>query len=181
MTLSWVPRLTNTAIVAVTPTISSSPAYTSGDQLGGIQTVAINSSLLRMDSNSNVQTGGRVSMGTATLTEVTILDQALQSAAMDIWFFAASPTVTSVDNGAFALTDANLIAATNGLPITLGYVSVGAAYSAAAASSISTTCNLNFTVGSTTASPIYAIAVVRGTPTYASTTDLVFEYKFIID
>lgn len=168
-TLSWVPRINITKTVIVTPTISISPAYTSGDQLGGIMTIP---DVVRIDSNTG--------LGFCELAEVTILDGAKQSSALDIWFFKVSPTVTSVDNGAFAMTKANQALQS------MGSIQLAAAnYSAAAAVSQGSWPNLNkcMQTNSTASSPtsIYAIAVVRGTPTYAATTDLQFQFSFYID
>ena len=166
-TLSWVPRLNVTKVVSVTPTISTS-AYTTGDQIGGIMTLT---DVVRQDK--------QLSVGTSTLASVTILDKGLQSAAIDVWFFNQSPTVTSVDNGNFSMSDANLVLQC------IGFVSLGTAYSASALNSVSTNANLNIPVqvDSTATAPtnVYAIAVVRGTPTYVSTTDLVFQFCFYID
>lgn len=167
--LSWVPRINATKVVTVTPTISTS-AYTSGDQIGGIMTIT---DVIRQDSN------GR--FGTSELVEVTILDGSKQDVAIDVWLFNKSPTVTSVDNGAFAMTYANM------QDQSLGVVQLGASgtYSDASATSICSTANLNIPVqvAFTASSPtnIYAIAVVRGAPTYASTTSLTFLFKFFLD
>lgn len=166
---SWVPRINITKMIAVTPTISTSPAYTSGDQLGGIMTL---SNVVRQDSNTGI--------GSCELHSVTILDGGLQSAAIDLWFFSISPTVTSTDNAAFSMSDANLAAQC------IGAISVGTSYSASALNSVSTDgkniglcMNVPFT--NTANTNIFAIAVVRGTPTYVSTTDLQFQFSFYID
>lgn len=167
-TLSYVPRVNITKVVNITPTISASPAYTSGDQLGGIMTLT---DVIRQDSNTSI--------GTSMIASINILDKGLQSAAIDIWFFNQSPTVTSTDNAAFSLSDANLVAQC------IGAVSIGTSYSTSALNSVSTNSNLNIPVQvvSTATAPtnIYAIAIVRGTPTYTSTTDLQFQFCFYID
>jgi hypothetical protein len=168
--LPWVPRINATKVVTVTPTISSSPAYTAGDQLGGIMTLT---DVIRQDSN------GR--FGTSELVEVTILDGSKQDSAIDIWLFNQSPTVTSVDNGAFAMTYANMQSQA------IGVIQIGTSgtYSDASATSMCSAANLNIPVqvANTASSPtnIYAIAVARGTPTYATTTSLTFLFKFFMD
>lgn len=165
--LPWVPRINATKVVSVTPTISTS-AYTSGDQIGGIMDL---SDCIRQDSNGT--------FGVSELVGVTILDKDKQSVAMDIWLFNVSPTVTSTDNAAFAMTAANLVLQC------VGYVSVGVAYSAAAAVSVSSTVNLNkvVQVSNTVASPshLFAIVVVRAAPTYTTTTSLQFKFEFFMD
>jgi hypothetical protein len=166
--LSWLPRINATRVVAVTPTISTSPAYTSGDQIGGIMTLT---DVIRQDKS-----GG---FGTSELVGVTILDKALQSAAMSIWLFNQSPTLASSDNAAFNISDANLVLQC------IGVVSVGTAYSASAANSVSSTQNLNKIVQipytATSPTNVYAVAVIGAAATYTTTTDLQFQFEFFVD
>lgn len=165
--LPWVPRINATKVISVTPTISTS-AYTSGDQIGGIMTLT---DCVRQDSN-----GG---FGISELVGVTVLDNDKQDANIDIWLFNVSPTVTSVDNGAFAMSAANLVLQC------IGVVAVGVTYSNAAAVSVSSTVNLNkvLRVANTAPLPttIFAIGIVRGTPTYTTTTSLQFQFEFFLD
>lgn len=161
--VSWVPRINVTKLVEVTPTISTS-IYASGDQIGGVMTI---SNAVRIDNQAL--------LGQSQLVDVTILDSDKQSAAIDIWLFKSTPTLASSDNAAFSITAANMLSAG-----CLGYVSVGASYSAAAAVSCSSTTNLGKIVESSTTS-IYAVAVVRGTPTYTTTTSLKFAFNFYVD
>lgn len=164
MTLSWVPRVTIEKNISATPTITASSAYVSGNQLGGIMTLV---DVVRTDNN--------IKQGTALLTEVTILDADSQNAAIDIWFFSVSPTLVSSDHAAFNITDANLAAQC------IGVVSVGSAYSASSSNSISSTTNLNKSVSVPSGTTIYAVAIVRGTPTYTTTTSLQFKFNFLVD
>lgn len=162
-TLSWVPRITIEQNIQVTPTISAS-AYTSGFQLGSIMTLA---NAVRFESNTSI--------GTAFLSEITILDKDSQNAAIDIFFFNTSPTLVSTDHAAFDITDANLVAQC------IGVVSVGTSYSASASNSVSSVSNLNKAIYTTVGSNIYAVAVVRATPTYTTTTSLQFQFNFLVD
>lgn len=168
-TLSSVTRLNITKTVSIVPTISTSPAYTSGDQLGGIM---ILTDVVRVDTNTGY--------AQAELHSVTILDGSKQDAAVDVWFFNQSPTVTSTDNGAFAMTAANLAAQC------IGAISIGSSYSDAAAVSVSAdgkNIGLNLQSLNTGTAPtnLYAIAIARGTPTYTSTTALRFLFSFYVD
>jgi hypothetical protein len=169
---SWVPRLNITKTVAVTPVISTS-IYTSGDQIGGIMTIP---DVIRQESNTGI--------GENILAEITILDGDKQDAAIDVWFFKVSPTVTSTDNAAFAMTRANQQLQCIG-SVSLGVTSTTGAYSDAAAVSVSSNPNINkpLQVSGTAANPtnIYAIAIVRGAPTYTTTSSLVFQFSFYID
>ena len=174
--LSWAPRVNITKQVAVTPTISTS-AYVSGYQLGGIMTLA---GVVRQDSNT-------VGVSQAELHSVTILDQSGQNAAIDIQFFSVSPTLTNAgDHTAYSISGANLVALTGNIPAGQAAISVGTTYSSSAAASISTdgiNLSKNIVVPFTSATPnsIYAVAVVRGTPTYTSTTALTFIFNFYVD
>lgn len=178
MTISFVPRINFTKTVSVTPTISTS-AYTSGDQVGGIMTIP---DVVRQDNvgalaASNASSNGS---GVAELHSVTILDGDKQDSAMDIWFFKVSPTVTSTDNAAFAMTKANQFAQC------IGAVSVGATYSDAAAVSTSTDGGnigkiMQVTGTSTTPNSIFAIAIIRAAATHTTTTSLQFQFSFYVD
>lgn len=164
--LASVKRINASRVISVTPTISTT-AYASGDQVGGIMTL---SDAIRYDSV--------VGKGFSEIVSVTILDGSKQNAAMDIWFFHTSPTVTSVDNGAFAMTYANLAAQAVGMV----QVGLSGTYSSAAAVSVCSTCNLNLPAESAAnSSKLYAIAVVRGTPTYATTSSLQFKFGIFLD
>lgn len=167
-TAPWVTRINISKTVSVTPVITAS-SYTSGFQLGGVMTLT---DVIRQDS----QAGGQgVSLGFAELVEVTVLDKAAQSVAIDIFLFNTSPTLVSSDHAAFNITDANLVASC------IGVVSVGTAYSASSSNSVSSTANLNKPVQASSGTNIYAVAVVRGAPTYVSTSDLQFQFSFFID
>lgn len=152
--------------IDVTPVVSNGVAYTANDQVGGIQTLP------------NIVLDSR---GSATLMDIAIVDKDKQSAVIDIFFFDSLPTVTSVDNGAIAMSAANAAKS-------IGWATIAAAdYKATAAQSIASVGNLwkVFTpivptgqVTGINAKTIYAIAATRGTPTYTSTSALIFRYKF---
>lgn len=154
----WVRPAPVTIRVQVTPTISTT-AYTSGDVVGGLQTI----------SNA-----ARISGGSGTVSSILVMDKTqAQRAAMDILFFDRSVTVAA-DNAAVAMSDADMA-------FCLGVVSIGpynTAWPGTPLNSISTLLNvgLRFVLNGT---DLYAVAVVRGTPTYSSTSDLIFTY--IID
>lgn len=183
-TLSPVPRITISVFKSVTPTITAS-SYSGGQQIGGIQTIT---DVVRQDMV--------LGYGSCTLTDVAILDKAGQAAAFDIWFFSVSPTLSGSDHNAFHITNANMVATTNNggppnngsIPACLGAVSVGSAYSVTGGSQNAVNTgdtNLNKTLfvpgGAANPTNVYAVAVIRTNVTYASTSDLVFQYKFIVD
>lgn len=133
-----------------TPTVSTTPAYTSGDSIGGL--ISLTSAV-------------RYAAGGGTITSVVISDKAKQSAPIDVIFFTANPgSTTFTDNGALAVNAADLISI-------VGVISV-TSYSAFSANSVGSALgqSLPFVLGSGTT--LYAALVARGTPTYASTSDV---------
>lgn len=173
--LSWVPRITVEVPIEVTPTVSTTPAYTAGDQVGGVITLT---DVIRQDSN--------LGYGTAKLTDISVFCKSANSSAYEVLLFRNSPTMTSTDNGSFQITSAN--AATAGY---IGRASFGNSYTTSGASAgagvnaFSSDANINLTVRklSTETLPtnIFAVVKTTGTPTYTSTTDLVISFNFIID
>jgi len=91
----WVaPSFAMRKLVTVTPTISTTPAYTAGDQVGGVMTF----------TNAALVNGGA-----ANIVGATISNRGAQNyPALELWIFQVSPTMVGADNGAFDLTDANL-------------------------------------------------------------------------
>lgn len=144
--------------VELTPTITAA-AYSSGKQVGGIQTIPG----VCLDQNRFAQ-----------LINVTLTDADKQSAAMTIFFFDVSPTVTSVDTGSMAMTAANLALQC------IGHVAIAAGdYQPMAAVSVaSKDFDLKYLKTRHEAANLYAIAMTTGTPTYATTTSLKFKYVF---
>jgi hypothetical protein len=147
--------------VTVTPTISNGVAYTSGDCVGGLQTI----------SNA-----ARISGGTGTIVSVLVFDKTqAQRAAMDLLFFDRSVTVAG-DNAAVAMSDGDMANC-------LGVISIGpynTAWPGTPLNSISTLFNIGlpFVLNGT---DLFCQAVVRGTPTYTSTSDLLFTYTILQD
>jgi len=144
--------------VQVIPTISSGAIYATADQLGGLMTIA---------------NAARKSGGSGMLRAVTILENGgAQRANIDLVFFDRSVTLAA-DNAAFAVSDADMA-------FCLGVVSITSYNTAwaAAGNAIATLkgIDLPFVLNATS---LYCAAVVRGTPTYTSTSDLTF--SFVID
>ena len=137
-------------VVTITPTVSTSPAYTSGDAVGGKNTITL-----------NVASGFK-----GVLREIEIVDQAKQSAAIDLMFFKADPAATTfTDNAALDVADADLLNH-------CGTISVAAAnYAALYDNSVATLSNQSLRLEANSTS-IYMVLITRGTPTYAATTDI---------
>ena len=148
------PRQT---IITITPAISAS-IYAAGDVMGAANTI----------------TAAALATGRpGQIVNATLVDKGKQSAAIEVWIFAVSPTLVNADNGAFDITDANMLAA---LPV--GVIDFAAAnYKAAANSSV---CNGTVNSGApllpyvtSGSANLFCAFVSRGTPTPASTSDLV--------
>lgn len=165
-TLSWVPRLSVSNNISVTPTISAT-AYTSGFQLGGIMTLT---NATRYDSNTGI--------GTTYLMSTTIIDRSGTSPVVEIWFFNASPTLVSTNHVAFNIASANMANV-------VGAVSLGATYSTSAGTNgVSLDGNglikLMHTTSATSAN-LFAVAIVKSSVTFLSASDLTFIFGFSID
>lgn len=157
----WVAPAPIQVRLTQTPTVSTTPAYASGDQVGGLQTF----------------TGAALATGRGgQIVGATLIDKGKQKAALELWVFIVSPTLAGSDNNAFDLTDANLVTA-----IPAGVIAFPAArYVDSASSSVCFGESLSGGpilvpfVTSATAN-LFGVLVSRGTPTYASTTDLVVD------
>lgn len=160
-------------IFTITPTISTTPAYTAGDCLGGLQTI----------SNA-----ARFSGGGGVIRSVTVLDKTqAQRSAFDIFLFNGSITATT-DNAAFAGSDADMAKCIGVISIlTTDYNTAfaGTPLNSVAFKPDTKTNTLPqamaipyYCSGSTT---LYAQLVTRGTPTYTSTTDIVVQLNCTLD
>lgn len=139
----------STHIKVITPTVDTN-IYASGDLIGAKNTIAI-----------NVASGFK-----AKLLEVEVVDQAKQSAALDLMFFKADPSNTTfTDNAALDVADADLLTH-------CGTINIPAAnYAALADNSVATVRDVNLGLEANGTS-LYMAIISRGTPTFAAATDL---------
>jgi hypothetical protein len=137
--------------VAVTPTVSTSPAYAAGDAVGGKQTF---SSATRISAHS-----GRVK-------SVIVTDLAKQNAVMDFILFNADPSGTTfTDNSALDVADADVSKIFARVPLVdwCGFND----------NSVCAVNNLSLDFKLSSGSSIYGCLITRGTPTFAGTSDIV--------
>lgn len=146
-------------IAFATPTVSTS-IYASGDQLGSL--VEITSAL---DDSS----------GTGMIESISVVDKAKQASLIQVLFFRDKPVLTSVDNGALDISDAEMV------DKCVGIVAIAAAdYIANNVNSIATIRNVGLVISSRksqdnqSGNSLWMLVRSGGTPTYTSTTDLVF-------
>ena len=145
---------------AVTPTITAG-AYSANDALGGLMEFA---DAVNEHSRSGI------------ITNLLIVDKAGQSTAIDVFLFDATFTATA-DNAAWPTTNpTETVIGTN----CVGVITVEATdyktYNGGSLASVELTKPIK--VSGTT---VYAQAVVRGTPTYVATTDLIFRLSIAKD
>lgn len=141
------PTVVRTRVVA---TVSTTPAYTAGDAIGG-ELVFANAS--------------RVTAQTSHLLRVQITDKAAQSPDLELHLFAASIAGTYTDNAPFDPTDADLADY-------LGTVTVAAAdWKVLTDNAVAdVAADLPFKPNATT--NLYGYLVIRSAETYVSSTDL---------
>lgn len=137
-----------TVIVEAVPVISTT-AYAAGDAVG---------------STLSFASAVRVSAGSGTVQSVTITDKGAQAANLDLLLFTANLSVGPTDNAAAAVPDADFANCVGKVSLT--------SHAALSDNSVSFIGNigLGFSLGSGTT--LYGILVSRGTPTYASISDL---------
>lgn len=151
-------------IVIFTPAVSANSAYTAADQVGGLNLL------------DQVTLTDR---GVSLLQSVSVTDKASQKKALTLFFFDDVPTIASIDNGAFDLTDAQMALSC------LGFVLIPAAnYQDSSSNSIATVANCGLLLRSNagnngvqlpagaTKTSIWCVIMTTGTPTYTSVSDL---------
>lgn len=150
----------STVQVTVTPTITAG-AYTSGYSLGGIQTIT---SALRSINN------------TGTLVSVRVVDRANQKKAMDLLIFNANPANGSYTDHAaptYNNTDMGMLVRVVSIAAT-DWTTFGTYGVCDIDVKKEVKCNASNT-------NLYAVAIIRDTPTFASTQDLEFKYGIYRD
>lgn len=153
-----------TTIITATPAAASfATPYSSGDVIGGANTL----------TNAVHKTPG-----TGIIQSIVVLDKANQKSALDILFFDTTPANSfGADNAAYALNDADL-------GYCLGRYSVAAAdyVSSSTNSAEATIRSVGLPIKAATgARDIYMVVVSRGTPTYGSATDLIVRVGILQD
>jgi hypothetical protein len=140
---------------------TSTSIYASGDQVGTVLEYAY---------------AVREITRTAFITDVVVVDKDKQKAEIDLFLFNASPTVTSVDNGAFSLSDTEISTKS------LVHVTITADdYKDTALNSVASVSFLKLVQAAAGSRSVFVIPVVRGTPTFTSTSALIIKISFAQD
>lgn len=153
-----VPVSSPAAVVSVTPTVSTTPVYTSGDVIGGKITLA---------------NAVAVSAGASLLHQIQLMDRANQKPEGSIIVFNADPTAaTLTDNTALALStdDAKVVAV---IPV------VAANWVTLNTKAFATLSNLGCAVKAASGTSLYAAFVTTSTPTFAATSNLQISFSFL--
>lgn len=139
-------------LVNFIPAVTTGSAYTAGNNVGGLLTVA----------------GQRVTNGTALLDHLSVFDHSAQAAPLDILFFNNTPAATFTNKAAFpTLSNADLTLCIGRVSIAAGdYVTVGGAGAA-------TKPNLGIMLTATGGDANIRMAInTSGTPTWVGASDL---------
>lgn len=150
---------TRSVRIAVTPTVSTSPAYSSADAVGGLMTF----------SNAVAVSGyGGV------LQSVIVIDKANQKPALQIYISNQTFTA-STDNAAFTVSDADVVNA-------VGYVSIAATdwQSNGTANAVATKAGIGLAFHPNT-TDLFAQMQTTSTPTFASTSDIIVIFEILQD
>lgn len=146
--------------ISVTPTVSTSPAYTAGDSIGGKFTLT---------------SAARTSSGQCKLASLMVYDKSGQFPAMDIILFNADPSAATItDNAAFA------ISTDNAKVIGVASVSNADFFSTSGVEGVAQVpiSRLGQVLRASGSANLYAAVLARTTPTFASTSDLTFRFTF---
>jgi len=150
-----------TVAIKDTTAVSTTPAYTAGDAVGGKRTI----------------TGAlRTSNGSGILESIQILDRANQKAAMELFIFDSNPAAATItDNAAFVFS-------TDDLKV-LAHVTIAATdYITINSKAVATIKGLGIALkGADSSTSLYAALVTTGTPTYAATSDVQLIYGILQD
>jgi hypothetical protein len=143
------------------PTVSTSPAYSSGDVVGGIWTFQ-QASAVGSRAPFDVQNSG-------TLVGITLKDASNQKPTGNLLIFKALPTGTYTDNGAFSWGAGDFDKLIDYVPVASTDWTTVAASKAVAR--ISCTVPV-FNADSPNVAKLYMIFVTNGAPQFTATTDL---------
>lgn len=140
------PRL-KVARIAVTPVVSTTPAYAAKDAVGGL-----------MEFTNAARSAG----GSLRIEAVQVVDKGQQMAALDLVLFDRTISAPT-DNAVFAPSDAELANVVGVIPI--------GSYADLSTNSVADVPVARAVVVNGTS--LFGVLVARGTPTYTSTNDLV--------
>lgn len=156
--------------VDVAQTVTASSAYTAGDAIGGLMTIAGASRV--SGSLGAAGTGG-------IIQQVAANSKSLQTTQVDVFIFNSNPTGSTCTNKtAFALATADFdkVIGVASIP---GTAANNSGWFGGGTGSVGQANNLAMAFDLASATSIYACAVARGTPTFTATSDISFKYQIL--
>lgn len=137
--------------ISQTPTVSTTPAYTAGDAVGGKLTFA---------------NATRVSAYSGRVKSVIVTDQNKQNSVIDLVLFNADPSGTTfTDNAILDIADADMVKIIARVPL-VDWVNLND-------NAFCAVNNLSLDFNLASGSALYGCLVTRGTPTFAATSDII--------
>lgn len=150
-----------TIILSSSPTVDTTPAYTTGDAVTGLITFSN-----ACDPRTNL----------GEIRGVTIIDQSANGQDLDLVLFSSNPSATTFTrNSALDIADADLLKVTAVIPVTT--------HKAFADNGISQAKNIAYSFACSSASTLYGVLVARnaGTLQYTAGTDVTVRIEFLAD
>lgn len=156
--------------VDVAQTVTASSAYTSGNAIGGLMTIAGASRV--SGSLGAAGTGG-------IIQQVVANSKSLQTTQVDVFLFNSNPTgSTCTDKTAFVLATADFDKVI-GVASVPGTAANNSGWFGGGTGSVGQANNLAMAFDLASGTSVFACAVTRGTPTFTATTDISFKYQIL--
>lgn len=150
----------NGDVVTVTPTVSTSPAYASGDSIGGKWTIS-----------GALRTAGK----TAVWQSLSMLDKGNQKPAGDLFIFRTDPTAATLTDNAAA------VFSTNDVDVVARVTVAASDWVTVNSKAYLSLSNLGRVLKASSGTTLYAAFVTTSTPTFASTSDITAHFGFLRD
>jgi hypothetical protein len=156
--------------VQVAQTVTASSAYTSGNAVGGLMTIA----------GAARVSGALGSGGTGgILQNVAVNSKSVQTGAMEVWIFNANPSgSTCTDKTAFSLVVADFDKVIGIAPVP-GTAANNSGWFSGGTASVGMAANLALAYDLSSATSLFACLVTRSTPTFTATTDISLKFNML--
>ena len=160
----------NQIAVQVAQTVTASSAYTSGNAVGGLITIA----------NAARVSGSLGSGGSGgILQNVAVNAKSAQTTAMEVWIFNSNPSgSTCTDKTGFVLATADFDKVVGVAPIP-GTPANNSGWFSGSTGSVGMAANLALAYDLSSATSLFACLVTRSTPTFSATTDISVKFNLL--
>lgn len=160
----------NQTRVDVAQTVTASSAYTSGNAIGGLMTIA----------NAARVSGSLGAAGTGGIIQQVVANsKSLQTTQVDVFLFNSNPSgSTCTDKTAFVLATADFdkVIGVASIP---GTAANNSGWFGGGTGSVGQANNLAMAFDLASGTSVFACAVTRGTPTFTATSDISFKYQIL--